>query len=84
MKNAVRFLLGFNLASVVRGCRFGFGDFVNSCFKSIIAVHPLESRKKIKEQQALESIPEVSLEEILDDRKVIIKQIMQRYEDGIL
>jgi hypothetical protein len=84
MKNAVRFLLGFNLASVVRGCRLGFGEFVNSCFKSIIAVHPLESRKKIAEEHALKSIPQVSLDEILGHRKVPIKLTVQRHEDGML
>ncbi|HSY43063.1 MAG TPA: class I SAM-dependent methyltransferase [Candidatus Acidoferrum sp.] len=84
MKNAVRFLLGFNLASVVRGSRFGFQEFVNSCYKGIIAVHPLESRKKIAEEHALKSIPEVSLDEILGDRKVLIKLIIQRHEDGMM
>jgi hypothetical protein len=84
MKNWIRFLGGFNLASVVRGCRLGFGEFVNSCYKGIIAVHPLESREKIKEAHALHSIPEVSLDEILGDRKVPIKLVIQRHEDGML
>ena len=84
MKRFIQFLLGLNLASIIRGLRFGFGQFVEACYKSLSSVYPLQDRKQVKDMEDLKSIPEVSLDEILGDRKVQIKLTMQKHEDGLM
>jgi Methyltransferase domain len=84
MKKFFQYLAGLNAASIIRGLRFGFQEFLNACYRSLGAVHPFEDRKTIAEEATLEAIPEVSLDEILGDREVEIKLIAQRHEDGML
>lgn len=84
MKRFFQYICGLNLASVFRGARFGFREFRDACYKGLCAVHPFEDRKKVAEQEALNAIPEVSLDEILGDKRVEIKLAVQRHEDGIL
>jgi hypothetical protein len=84
MNKFVQFLSGLNLASVVRGCRFGFGEFVNASIASNSLIHPRQDRKEKLFKETLKSIPEVSLDEIIGDRKIQIKLTMQKHEDGMM
>jgi len=84
IKRRLQFLLGFNSASVVRGLRFGFPEFVNGCFASLGAVHPLQNRMQYRSGKDLHSIPEVALDDVLGTRKVGIRLNVQKYEDGML
>ena len=84
MKNIIRFLLGLNLASIVRGARLGFLEFYRSCFASLSIVYPFQARTKHLENQALQSIPKITLDEILGARKVTITLNVQKHEDGML
>jgi hypothetical protein len=83
-KKCIRFLLGLNGASVVRGLRLGFSEFVNGCFASLGAAHPLQDQINHKQWKELKSIPEVTLGEILGTRKAAIKFSVQKDEDGML
>ena len=76
--------MGLNGASVVRGLRLGFPEFVNSGFASFGAAHPLQDRHDHRLRKELKSIPEVALDEILGDRKATVKLNVQKYEDGML
>lgn len=80
----VKFLLGLNIASVVRGLRLGFPEFLNGCFAGLCAVHPFQNRTNNQHEKELKSIPEIALGRILDARKVAIKLSVQKYEDGML
>src|SRR5208282_3428599 len=84
IKRWLQFLLGFNGASVVRGLRLGFPEFINGCFASLGAAHPLQDRINHKLRKELKSIPEITLDEILGARKAAIKLNVQKYEDGML
>src|ERR1035441_4841744 len=84
VKKGIQFLLGLNGASIVRGFRLGFPEFINACFASLGAAHPLQSRLKNDLNKAWKSIPEVALNEILGDRKATVKLYVQKYEDGML
>jgi hypothetical protein len=84
MKKIIQFIFGFSLASVVRGCRFGFQEFIGSIHATLCTIRPRQDRKEIEEAKALSSIPEISLDEILGDRKVELKFTMQKHEDGML
>ena len=84
MKRFFQYLLGFNLASVIRGCRFGFGAFKAACYASLCAVYPFQDKNKVREAEALKALPEVSLDEILGENKAEIKLTIQRHEDGML
>lgn len=83
-RNCLQFLMGLNGASVVRGLRLGFPEFVNGCFASLVAVHPRQNRADYRLQKELKSIPEITLDEILGNRKAEIKFCVQKYEDGRL
>jgi O-methyltransferase len=84
VKKNLQFLLGLNGASIIRGLRLGLPEFVNGCFASLGAAHPLQDRILNQNQKELESIPEISLGEILGSRKNLIKLNVQRYEEGML
>ena len=84
IKKWIQFLLGFNGASIVRGLRLGFPEFINGCFTSLDAAHPRQDRIENQRKKQLKSIPEKALNEILGDRKTTIKLNVQPYEDGIL
>ena len=83
-KKIIRFLLGLNAASVVRGLRFGPQEFIRSCFDSLSAVHPFQSRSSDQTQKEWKAIPEVALGEILGAAKANIKLGVQKYEEGML
>src|SRR5271170_4067723 len=84
MKEIIRFLLGLNGASIVRGLRLGPNEFINGCFASQIATHPLQDRSTFQIQKSLKSIPTIALGEILGTRKAEIKLRVQKHEDGRL
>lgn len=73
-----------NGASMVRGLRLGFPEFMNGCFASLDAVHPRQNRVENQNRRELEFIPETALDDILPTRKVEILLSVQRYEDGML
>jgi hypothetical protein len=84
IKRWLQFLLGFNGASVIRGLRLGFSEFILACFASLDAAHPRQNRVQNQVERELEEIPEIALGDILGSRKVAIKLNVQKYEDGIL
>ena len=84
VKKNLQFLLGLNGASIIRGLRLGLPEFVNGCFASLGAAHPLQDRILNQNQKELKSIPEISLGEILGSRKAPIKLNVHRYEEGML
>ena len=84
IKKTIQFLLGMNSASVVRGLRLGFPEFINGCFASLGAAHPLQNRTENKTRRELKTIPEITLDVILGVRKAPIKLNVQKYEDGML
>jgi hypothetical protein len=83
-KKCIQFLLGLNGASIVRGLRLGFPEFIKGCFASLGAVHPMQDRINNQIQKELKSIPEMAPGEILGARKVAVKFNAQKYEDGML
>jgi hypothetical protein len=83
-KESLKFLLGLNAASVVRGLRLGFPESVNGSLASYQAARPLQDRIQSQAQRKLKAIPEVGLGEILGTRKAAIKLNVQAYEDGML
>jgi hypothetical protein len=84
VKQCIQFFLGLNGANVVRGLRLGFPEFINGCFASMDAAHPLQDRTQNSIRKAWQSIPEVTLDEILGNRKAAVKLNVQMYEDGML
>lgn len=84
MKKIFQYILGLNLASVIRGWRFGLSAFKDSCYASLCAVHPLQDKNESAEAEALKAIPEISLDEILGENKPEIRLAIQKYEDGML
>lgn len=84
MKQLIRSLSGLNLASVVRGLRFGLGEFQVACVASLSAVHPRQDRAARELERQLNSIPVITLDEILGARKAHIHFEVQKYEDGTL
>ena len=84
IKKWFQFLLGLNGASVIRGLRLGFSEFVKGCFASLCAAHPMQDGSQNRIQRELQTIPVVTLGEILDARKPAIWLTVQKYEDGIL
>jgi hypothetical protein len=84
IKKIIRFFLGLNGASIVRGLRLGYQEFVRGCFASLCAAHPFEDRTNNRLEKELNTIPEISLDEILGVRKTSIRLAVQKYEGGML
>ena len=84
VKKLIQFLLGLNGASIVRGLRLGFPEFINGCFASLDAAHPRQDRIESQRKRQLKSIPEATLKEILGPRKTTIKLNVQPYDDVML
>jgi hypothetical protein len=84
MKRFFQFLLGLNGASLIRGLRFGFPEFIKSAFAGLSVVHPLEDFDHKKLQEELKSIPSRTLGEILGTSKAAIKLNVQKYDEGML
>jgi hypothetical protein len=84
LKNAFKFFMGLNGASLVRGLRLGPSELVNGCVKSFDIVHPRQDRIQSQNQNQLQLVPVIALGEILGSRKPPIRLAVQKYEDGIL
>jgi len=84
LKRAIQFLLGLNAASIIRGLRLGFPEFVHGCFASINSTHPFQARSDNRVKRELAEIPELSVDEILGTRKTHIRLNVREYEDGML
>jgi len=77
-------LLGFSLAALLRGLRFGLRNLFRASRASYQAVCPFE---KLEEKLFLEkfnAIPQVLLEDVLGERKPEIKLRVMKYEDGMM
>src|SRR5579872_3802223 len=79
-----KFLFGLNGASVVRGLRLGPVELVQGAVASFNAAHPRQDRGENRNDRQLELIPEITLNEILGERKAVIRLPVQKYEDGML
>jgi hypothetical protein len=73
----VEFILGLNLAALVRGIRFGMRAAYRSSRASFAAINPWENSQ-------LKSIPIITLDDILGARSSLIKLKVMAYEDGML
>lgn len=83
MKQLIRFLLGLNGASIVRGLRFGFSELIHGSLASLSATFPFQDRTAHTLEKTWLSIPEIALDEILGMRKAEVKIRVQKYEDGM-
>jgi hypothetical protein len=77
LNRLIRAMLGLNAAAVGRLFRSGPRRFFRACAWAYIAVRDIST-------DGLARIPEVSLEEILGDRKPVIRMALMRYENGML
>ncbi|MGA2248219.1 MAG: class I SAM-dependent methyltransferase [Verrucomicrobiota bacterium] len=84
MTNLDRILCGLNMASLIRGWRFGWQEFEAACIAGLSAVHPRQDRASHDLELQLKSIPTVTLDEILGVQKALISVEIQKYEDGML
>jgi len=84
MKKPLQLLSGLNLASVVRGLRFGLRDFAGACRASHAAAHPRESRASVKINHSLSLIPSVTLDDLLGKTQCLQHFELAPYEDGRL
>jgi Methyltransferase domain len=77
MKQIIKTLLGFNAVSFVHLVRLNPRAFSQSCKRAFNVSWYTQSSR-------IEDIPEVSLRDILGDRKPVIRHSIARYEDGML
>ena len=76
MKSILKLLLGFNAIALIHLARFKPRLFYEACQSAFTASRHATTTNVL--------IPEISLDEILTDRKPIIRMPVQRYEDGML
>jgi hypothetical protein len=77
MKRLLEAVLGFNAASIILLIRSGPRQFLRACRRAFTAA--LSPGKP-----ELNDIPKVTLDEILGDRRPVIRLSVGRYEDGML
>src|ERR1700677_1141406 len=77
MKRPFKILLGFNIFSLVYLLRLKPRRFFSACIRAFTAAET-DCRSRLRE------IPEISLDEILGDRRPVIRMPVIRYEDGML
>jgi Methyltransferase domain len=70
-------LLGVNAAAVVRGLRFGPGDFYHCCQRSLEVTHPREDR-------LMAILPQICLTNIISDRDFPVRLMIDHHVDGTL
>ena len=73
MKRIARVLLGFNGISLIHLLHLNPKQFLRACSRAFAAARRITPSE----------IPEISLGEILGDRKPIIRFSVMRYEDGM-
>jgi len=78
MKKALKVILGFNAVSLIHLVRFKPAEFVGACSKAFTSAHCWSSKTD------LSTIPTISIDEIVGDRKPLIKLPVVRYEEGML
>lgn len=84
MKNLIRLLSGLNFASVVRGLRFGHQEFVESCIAALGVVHPRQDAADRDTVRQFKSIPIITLDEILGEKKVRFIMEVEKRDAGTL
>lgn len=84
MRRLFEFLLGVNGASLIRFLRFGPAEFYAGAVRAFDAIRPFEKSFGRSTHFQYGTIPELSLDEVLDARKVEIRLRVQKYEDGML
>ena len=77
MKSLLRVLLGVNPIACIHLLRFQFIQFLEACKCAFTAAHRPNTGAAI-------GIPDISLDEILGDRKPVIRLAVTRYEDGMM
>jgi len=84
MKRLIQLISGLNFACVVRGCRFGYQEFLESCIAALSVVHPRQDPAQRSNLKRFKSIPLISLGEILGERRVMVNLEMHKHDDGML
>lgn len=84
MKKYIRPLLGLCISSILRELQGGLRDLAVASATASIAAERLPNRRVRATIRKLQSIPSVSLDEILGLRKAEVLVTVQRYEDGML
>ena len=74
MKRLLRVILGCNAISLIHLFRPGTGTFSHACARAFGAAQNLQ----------LHEIPQITLDEILGERRALIRLCVMRYEDGML
>jgi hypothetical protein len=82
-KTLLKFLLGLNLAAVIKSVLRGWTAFRDGAVRSFDACDPL-SKVEPAVRAALLQIPAVKLSHLLGDGHASIQLDVQRYEDGML
>jgi hypothetical protein len=82
-KTLLKFLLGLNLAALIKGARRGPWALGNGAVRSFDVCDPLTEEGSFA-AKALSGIPEVKLDDLLGDGRASIRLEVQRYEDGML
>lgn len=77
MKRVLKVILGFNAVSLIHLVRAGPKQFLRACNRAFTAAQRAGTTE-------LDKIPEVSLDDILGDRRPVIRLSVRRYEDGML
>ena len=77
MKSLLRVLLGVNPIACIHLLRFQSIQFLEACKCAFTAAHRPNTGAAI-------GIPDISLDEILGDRKPVIRLAVTRYEDGMM
>src|SRR5580704_17986181 len=77
MKLLLKVILGFNAVSLIHLIRSGPRQFLRACSRAFTAARGLGT-------PVLNEIPEVSLDEILGDRRPVIRLAVMRYKAGML
>ena len=77
MKSLIRVLLGVNPIAFIHLLRFQPRQFMEACKCAFTAAHRPNTGAAI-------GIPDISIDEILGDRKPVIRLAVTRYEDGMM
>lgn len=83
MKRILKLILGFNVASLVHLIRLEPRTFVRSCLGAF-AISRDAATPEYETRRELSRIPEISVGEILGERRSVIQLTVMRYEDGML
>jgi len=82
MNRLMQTLLGVNLATLVRGLRFGPRNFGYTCRETCDSVRPFESPVDKQAREDFGFIPVVTLESIVGERQPELRLQVMPHEDG--